>query len=88
LGLAQGKLPSADFSKLSGLVPNVDKMIEQAKKAGGLPSTLNNLSSLTSTFNKLGLNTDQVSKLVPATTDFFTKKGGAEVGNMLAGVLK
>jgi len=88
MGLAKGKLPAVDFSKLTSLVPHVDKMIEQAIKAGGLPSVLNSLASLTSTFNKLGLSTDQVSKLVPATTDFFTQKGGAEVGNMLAGVLK
>ena len=88
MGLAKGKLPAIDFSKLTNLVPNIDKMIEQATKAGGLPATLTNLSSLSSTFNKLGLSTDQSAKLVPATTDFFTQKGGAEVGNMLTGVLK
>jgi hypothetical protein len=88
LGLAQGKLPAADFSKLTSLVPNVDQMIGQAKKAGGLPASLNSLADLGSTFSKLGISPDQASKLVPATTKFFTEKGGAEVGNMLAGVLK
>jgi hypothetical protein len=88
LGLAQGKLPATDFSKLTSLVPNVDQMIGQAKKAGGLPASLNSLADLSGTFSKLGISNDQASKLVPATTNFFTQKGGAEVGNMLAGVLK
>ena len=89
LGLAQSKLPAVDFSKLTKLVANVGDMIKQATKAGlPVPSALKSLTDLTSTFSKLGLSPDQVGKLVPATTNFFTQKGGAEVGNMLAGVLK
>jgi len=88
MGLAQGKLPAADFSKISGLVPNVDKMIEQATKTGGLPASLNSLADLSGTFSKLGISPAQANKMAPTATDFFTQKGGAEVGNMLAQVWK
>ena len=88
LGLAKSVLPSVDFSKVSGLVPHVDKMIDQAIKAGGMASSVKSFTDLGGTFSKLGMSADQTSKLVPATADFFTQKGGAEVGNMLAKVWK
>ena len=89
LGLAQSKLPAIDFSKVSKLVANVDEMIKQATKSGlPVPSALKGFSDLASTFSKLGLSAEQSGKLVPATTKFFTEKGGAEVGNMLASAWK
>ena len=39
-------------------------------------------------FSKLGLSPDLVAKAVPVLTSFVTKSGGANVGNLLSGVLK
>jgi hypothetical protein len=39
-------------------------------------------------FSKLGLKPELVSKAVPVLTQFVSKSGGANVGSLLAGVLK
>jgi Protein of unknown function VcgC/VcgE (DUF2780) len=52
-----------------------------AGSAGGL-------ASAASAFSKIGLSPDLVGKAVPVLTSFVTKSGGANAGNLLAGVLK
>lgn len=86
--LAQEKLATEDFAKIASVVPGMDQMIEQAKEAGGLGDTIGSLAGLSDTFTKLGLSGDQAAQLVPAVTDYVGAKGGADVGNMLADVLK
>lgn len=46
------------------------------------------LASAATAFSKLGLKPELVAKAVPVLTSFVTKSGGADVGNLLAGVLK
>jgi len=46
------------------------------------------LASAASAFSKLGLSPDLVAKAVPVLTSFVSKSGGADVGKLLAGVLK
>jgi len=54
---------------------------QMAGSAGGL-------ATAAASFSKLGLKPDMVAKAVPVLTSFVTKSGGAEVGKLLAGVLK
>jgi hypothetical protein len=46
------------------------------------------LAAASQAFTKLGLKPEMVSKTIPVLTSFVTKSGGANVGNLLAGVLK
>ena len=46
------------------------------------------LAAAASAFTKLGLKPELVSKAIPILTSFVTKSGGANVGSLLAGVLK
>ena len=46
------------------------------------------LATMASSFSKLGLKPEMVAKAVPVLTSFVTKSGGANVGSLLAGVLK
>jgi predicted anti-sigma-YlaC factor YlaD len=46
------------------------------------------LAGAASAFTKLGLKPELVAKAVPVLTQFVTKSGGANVGNLLASVLK
>ena len=45
------------------------------------------LAAAASAFTKLGLKPEMVAQAVPVLTNFVTKSGGANVGNLLAGVL-
>jgi len=44
-----------------------------------------NLAGLSSAFSKLGISPDTAAKFVPTVTDFVSKMGGADVGNLLKG---
>jgi predicted anti-sigma-YlaC factor YlaD len=53
-----------------------------------LGGSAGNLAAAAAAFSKLGLKPELVAKAVPILTGFVTKSGGANVGNLLAGVLK
>ena len=63
-----------------------------SKEIGATPEqaagTAGGLAAATSAFTKLGLKPELVTKAIPVLTSFVTKSGGANVGNLLAGVLK
>jgi hypothetical protein len=56
--------------------------------AGTSGSSASGLAAAASAFSKLGLGPDAVTKAVPVLTSFVSKSGGADVGKLLAGVLK
>jgi hypothetical protein len=58
------------------------------KGAGGLAAKMGGLADAASAFSKLGLKPSMVAKAVPVLTKFVSKSGGADVGKLLAGVLK
>ena len=102
-GLAKTRLKAEDWTKVAGAVPGMDGLLKAAPAAaaatsglggalaGALPkeaSDLGGLASAASSFQKLGLKPEMVAMAVPVLTDYVSKMGGAEVGNLLAGVLK
>jgi len=96
-GLAKSRLKADEFSQIAAAVPGMDALLKAAPPAGspvgttGLPSAAGaatGLASAASSFSKLGLKPETVSKAVPVLTQFVTKSGGAQVGSLLAGALK
>lgn len=86
-GLAKTRLSAGDFDKVAKAVPGMDALLKAAPATTGtVPKT--GLDSLTSAFTKLGLKGDLVSKAIPIVTQFVSKSGGADVGKLLANVLK
>jgi hypothetical protein len=83
-GVAKAKLKPAEFSQIASAVPGMDGLLSAAPALGGAAS----MASAATAFTKLGLKPDLVAKAVPILTQFVTKSGGADVGNLLAGVLK
>lgn len=57
-----------------------------AGRAAGSSAT--GLASVAGAFQQLNLKPEQAAKAVPILTKYVTKSGGAEVGQLLAGVLK
>ena len=96
-GVAKSRLNADQFSQVAKSVPGMDSLLKAAPAAEGggalgglsqLGGSAGGLASAASAFSKLGLSPDMVSKAVPVLIGFVTKSGGANVGNLLAGVLK
>jgi len=95
-GLAKSRLKADEFSQVSKAVPGMDSLLKAAPALGGgaggalsqLGGSVGGLASAASAFSQLGLKPEMVAKAVPVLTSFVTKSGGANVGNLLAGVLK
>ena len=86
-GLAKSRLSPEDFSKVASAVPGMDGLLAAAPAVSGeVPAK--GLDSLTSSFTKLGLSPDMVSKAIPAVIGYVSKSGGKNVGKLLKGVLK
>jgi hypothetical protein len=97
--LAKQNLSGKDFSSIAKAVPGIDQMIGAAPKVEGSSSSLGKISSmmgsnklggmagLTSSFEKLGLSGDMVSKFTPIILDYVKNKGGEDVMNLLKGAL-
>jgi hypothetical protein len=94
------RLQPEEFSQVSKAVPGMASLLKAAPAtaavgtsgaAGSLAKmagSASGLSSAASAFSKLGLKPDMVAKAVPVLTQFVSKSGGANVGSLLAGVLK
>lgn len=99
-GVAKTKLKPEEFSQVSKAVPGMASLLKAAPAmaavgtsgaAGSLSKMAGSASGLASAaqaFSKLGLSPDMVAKAVPVLTQFVSKSGGANVGKLLAGVLK
>jgi hypothetical protein len=102
-GLAKSRLSAPDFSKISAVVPGMNGLLKAAPAAsslssGGLsgisglskslPGGAGGLASVASSFQKLGLSPDMISKFAPVLTQFVQAKGGSSVASLLSGALK
>ena len=92
-GIAKSRLSPADFSQVAKAVPGIDSLLGAAPAAGTsalsqAAGAAGGLASAAAAFTKLGLKPEMVAKAIPVLTSFVTKSGGANVGSLLAGVLK
>ena len=87
LAFAQQRLAAGDFDLMAKAIPGSDKYLSMAKQLlGGVP--INDKAGLQGAFSKLGMSPDMLSKFSPIVTDYVSKAGGAQAGNLLAGLLK
>ena len=79
LSYAQGKLPPADFDKVAATIPGG---AEAAKAAG----PISDQTGLTAAFTKLGITPEVANQLIPTVTQYVSKVGGPQVGQLLGGL--
>jgi len=97
-GVAKSRLKPDEFSQVSAAVPGMASLLKAAPAMGAAVGTSGGLSQMVgsasglataaSSFSKLGLKPELVAKAIPVLTSFVSKSGGANVGSLLAGVLK
>ena len=100
-GVAKSRLNAEEFGQVAKAVPGMDALLKAApaadsggvggavaKATGTAGGSAAGLATAASSFSKLGLKPDMVSKAVPVLTSFVSKSGGANVGSLLAGALK
>jgi hypothetical protein len=100
-GIAKSRLKADEFSQVSKAVPGMDALLKAAPSTGGggalggvtgalssLGGSSSGLAGAIDAFSKLGLKPEMVAKAIPILTSFVSKSGGANVGSLLAGVLK
>lgn len=80
--LAKEKLSKPDFKSLGKAIPGVDDMMKEAGKLG-LPSPIGSVNGLNPVFQKIGLSTDQVTKMISQTTGSVEQAGGKEMADKL-----
>lgn len=83
LSLASENLDSADFSKLSGMIPGASGYIDAAKSLGALAGPLKNIEGLNAALAKLGISPEVIAKFVPTVTDAISKFGGGDAAALL-----
>jgi Protein of unknown function VcgC/VcgE (DUF2780) len=92
--LAKKRLKPEEFAQVAAAVPGMDGLLKAAPLDSKVPAAvsgaagLSGLSSLAGSFSKLGVSPEMATKAVPIVTDFIGKKGGADMGKLLAGALK
>jgi Protein of unknown function VcgC/VcgE (DUF2780) len=96
-GVAKSRLKPEEFSQISSAVPGMDLLLSAAPvgassgTAGALSQlggSASGLAGAAAAFAKLGLKPELVAKAVPVLISFVTKSGGANLGSLLASVLK
>lgn len=88
MNLAQGNLSTENFTKVASAIPNLNQLMDQAKGLGAFTGPITDMAGVDAAFEKLGMDKGKVNQFIPEITDFATKNGGQEVGNLLAGALK
>jgi Protein of unknown function VcgC/VcgE (DUF2780) len=97
-GLAKSRLKADEFSQVAKAVPGMDLFLKAAPSnaapagpAGALSQlagTVGSIPGVASQFSKIGIKPELVPKAASALVSFVTNTGGANIGSLLAGVLK
>jgi hypothetical protein len=102
LDLAKKQLSGGEFSKVLGVIPNGEALMDKAPQASGLGGMLGglggmlggkagglgNLAALAGGFSKLDMDSGMIQKFAPIVMDYLKEQGGDEVKGLLAKVMK
>lgn len=101
--MAKEQLGDNDFAQVASVIPGLGDLIGEAPTAGkglagavgglagmmgGSGGQLANMAALAGGFSQLGLNPAMATKFIPIILSFTQSKGGDQVKDILAGILK
>lgn len=88
LAVAQQRLSVADYQQVVKYIPKADEYLGIARQLGVFEQASSMTTALNSAYSKLGVTPEQQAKFTGAVTEYLSKSGGPEIGNLLAGALK
>lgn len=88
LFIAQQRLANEDYLRIVKYIPEADEFTGIARQLEVFENASSTATALNAAFSKLGITPDKQAKFIQAVTDYLTKAGGREVGNLMTGALK
>jgi len=85
--LAKSKLSPTDFGAFSKMLPGADKYLQFAQMSGLVSSPVTDAAGLDANLAKLGMSPETTRGFLGKMGEYFTSKGGAQGGKLLAGLL-
>ena len=88
LVIAQQRLANTDYLRIVKYIPEADEYIGVARQLSVFEQASSTATALNAAFSKLGITPEQQAKFIAAVTDYLTKSGGPDVGNLMTGALR
>lgn len=88
LVIARQRLANEDYLKIIKYIPEADEYVGVARGLSVFEQASSTATALNAAFTKLGINPEQQTQFIAAVTDYLTKAGGRDVGNLMAGALR
>jgi hypothetical protein len=88
LVVAQQRLANEDYLRIVKYIPEADEYVGVARHLSVFEGASSTATALDAAFSKLGFTPEQQAKFIAAVTEYLTKAGGRDVGNLMTGALK
>jgi hypothetical protein len=88
LVIARQRLANEDYLKIVKYIPEADEYVGVARQLSVFEQASSTATALDAAFSKLGITPEQQAQFIAAVTDYLTKAGGRDVGNLMTGALK
>lgn len=88
LVIAQQRLANDDYLQIVKHIPEADEYVGVARQLSVFEQASSTATALNAAFAKLDMTPEQQAKFIAAVTDYLTKAGGRDVGNLMAGALR
>ena len=88
LMVAQQRLPTEGYLRIVKHIPEADEYVGVARQLSVFEQAYGTTTALDAAFAKLEIGPEQKEKFIAAVTDYLTKAGGRDVGNLMASVLR
>lgn len=88
LVIAQQRLANKDYLSIVKYIPEADQYVGVARQLNVFEQASSTATALDAAFTKLGITPAQQEQFIAAVTDYLTKAGGRDVGNLMTGALK
>jgi hypothetical protein len=86
--VAQHRLSNEAYLRIVKYIPEAEEYVGVARQLGVFEQATSAATALNAAFSKLGITPEQQAKFISAVTDYLTKAGGRDVGNLMTGALR
>jgi len=88
LVVAQQRLAHDDYLQIIKYIPEASEYVGVARQLSVFEGASSTATALDASFAKLDFTPEQQAKFTSAVTDYLTRAGGRDVGNLMRGALK